>query len=137
VHFSKSDLLSQTHSVANVSERDAAKGWETGWCSAPDLRRLTRKMFGVYLMRQVLLAGLLAVGIVAIVPPSLGRTYVPAPAVAAADTPDRYCLQGNDWGYPGNCEFSTYQQCEATASGTTAGCGENPQYLFEEQRRGY
>jgi hypothetical protein len=43
---------------------------------------------------------------------------------------DRYCLQGRSWGYPGNCQFSTYAQCMATASGTDAYCGENPQYLF-------
>jgi hypothetical protein len=27
----------------------------------------------------------------------------------------RYCLQGQDWGYPGLCQFSTYQSCQATA----------------------
>lgn len=31
---------------------------------------------------------------------------------------DLYCLQGRSWGYPGSCEFSTYDQCMATASGT-------------------
>ena len=89
------------------------------------------------LLRQVLFAGLFAVGLGAIAPLSLARPHVRAPAMAAAPTQDRYCLQGDGWGYPGDCEFSTYQQCGATASGTTAGCGENPQYLFEEQRRGY
>jgi hypothetical protein len=88
-------------------------------------------------MRQVLLAGLFAIGLVAIVPPSLARTHMRGSAVATASTPDRYCLQGNGWGYPGDCEFSTYAQCAATASGTTAGCGENPQELFADQRRGY
>ena len=43
---------------------------------------------------------------------------------AAADQ-SRYCLQGRIWGYPGNCQFSTYQQCQASASGTDAGCGIN------------
>ena len=51
---------------------------------------------------------------------------------AAAE--DRYCLQSREWGYPGNCQFSTYQQCEATASGTDAGCGINPRYAFAQQR---
>ena len=55
--------------------------------------------------------------------------YVPPPTIQ-----DRYCLQGRIWGYPGNCQFSTYQQCMATASGTDAYCGENPIYLFERQR---
>jgi hypothetical protein len=49
---------------------------------------------------------------------------------------DRYCLQGRRWGYPGNCQFSRYPQCMATASGTDAYCGINPQYAFAQQRRG-
>lgn len=55
--------------------------------------------------------------------------YRSAPAIQ-----DRYCLQGRTWGYPGNCQFSSYQQCMATASGTDAYCGDNPTYLFERQR---
>jgi hypothetical protein len=39
-------------------------------------------------------------------------------------------------GYPGNCMFSSYAQCMATASGTNNGCGINPQYLFTHQRNG-
>jgi hypothetical protein len=85
-------------------------------------------------MRQILVAGLFAVGLVAIATPSFARTHVRAPAVAAAPM-DRYCIEGNFWGY--NCEFSTYEQCKATASGTSGMCSENPRYLFEEQRRGY
>lgn len=50
---------------------------------------------------------------------------------------DRYCLQGRHWGYPGNCQFSSYAQCMATASGTDAYCGINPQYAFPRQRRAY
>ena len=57
----------------------------------------------------------------------------PAPAEAV---PDSYCLQGRIWGYPGNCQFSSYAQCMATASGTDAYCGINPQYAFALQRRG-
>ena len=49
---------------------------------------------------------------------------------------DRYCLQGRIWGYPGNCQFSSYAQCMATASGTDAYCGINPQYAFARQQRG-
>lgn len=48
---------------------------------------------------------------------------------------DRYCLQGRIWGYPGNCQFMTYEQCMATASGTNAYCGINPRYAFA--REGY
>ena len=52
-----------------------------------------------------------------------------SPAVAA-----RYCLQGRSWGYPGNCQFQTLQQCRATASGTGSHCGVNPRYAFARQR---
>ena len=57
----------------------------------------------------------------------------PAPAGTG---PDSYCLQGRIWGYPGNCQFSSYAQCMATASGTNSYCGINPQYAFARQRRG-
>lgn len=56
------------------------------------------------------------------------RDHVRPQAVAQ----DRYCLQGRKWGYPGNCLFSTYSQCMATASGTNASCGLNPTYAFRE-----
>ncbi|MBT1516552.1 DUF3551 domain-containing protein [Bradyrhizobium sp. RDT10] len=61
------------------------------------------------------------------------QTYDFSPAPAG---PDSYCLQGRIWGYPGNCQFSSYAQCMATASGTNAYCGINPQYAFARQRRG-
>jgi len=68
---------------------------------------------------------------------TLALTLVSAPASAG-----KYCLQGADAGYPGNCSFSTYAQCMATASGTNNGCGINPRYAFKRQRsysryRGY
>ncbi len=56
--------------------------------------------------------------------------YMPLPPVQ-----DRYCLQGRIWGYPGNCAFTTYEQCMTTASGTDAYCGENPIYLFQRAGR--
>jgi hypothetical protein len=52
----------------------------------------------------------------------------PAPAAA------KYCVQGRQWGYPGNCQFKTLQQCRATASGTDSGCGINPAYAYARQR---
>lgn len=85
-------------------------------------------------MRQVLVAGLFAVCLVAIANPGSAHTHMRAPAVAAASM-DRYCIEGNFWGF--NCEFSTYEQCKATASGTSGMCSENPRYLYEEHRRGY
>jgi hypothetical protein len=59
-----------------------------------------------------------------------------APAAAQTRIQDQFCLQGRSWGYPGNCRFSSYRQCMASASGTDSYCGINPQYAFDEQRRG-
>ena len=74
---------------------------------------------------------------------------LPASFVALASTVQpaaagKYCLQGRQWGYPGNCQFSTYRQCMATASGTDAGCetasgtdagcGINSKYAFARLR---
>ena len=66
-------------------------------------------------MRRLLLAALSAASVLAIVGPA-----------SAAGIQDRYCLQGRIWGYPGNCAFSTFEQCAASASGTYASCGINP-----------
>ena len=52
-----------------------------------------------------------------------------------ATAQDTYCLTGGDWGWPGLCQFSTFRQCRASASGTNAGCGINPRYAFARQRR--
>ena len=39
----------------------------------------------------------------------------------------RYCLHGDDYaGGAGDCGFSSYQQCQASASGRTAYCATNP-----------
>ena len=56
--------------------------------------------------------------------------------VGYESVPHSYCLQGRIWGYPGNCQFSSYAQCMATASGTDAYCGINPQYASALRRRG-
>ncbi|AWM10944.1 DUF3551 domain-containing protein [Bradyrhizobium symbiodeficiens] len=48
---------------------------------------------------------------------------------------DSYCLQGRQSGYPGNCEFSSYRQCMATASGTNEGCGINPMRAYAPLRQ--
>ena len=46
------------------------------------------------------------------------QTYGPRfyGAWAYESAPNSYCLQGRIWGYPGNCQFSNYAQCAATAS---------------------
>ena len=38
----------------------------------------------------------------------------------------RYCLQGDDYAGAGDCEFASYLQCQAAASGRTAYCAANP-----------
>lgn len=57
-------------------------------------------------------------------------------AVTPAKAQDTYCLQGRSYGYPGNCQFSTYQQCQATASGTDSACGLNPRRSYVQRQRG-
>jgi len=59
-----------------------------------------------------------------------------APTVQAQRTaPAKWCLQSRSWGYPGNCQFATREQCMATASGTSATCGLNPHWAFAKQSR--
>ena len=60
-----------------------------------------------------------------------------AGASTSAVAQDRYCLQGRSWGYPGNCQFASYGQCMASASGTQAYCGINPRYAYARRYRGY
>jgi hypothetical protein len=38
----------------------------------------------------------------------------------------RYCLQGPDFAGSGDCQFTSYLQCQAAASGRTANCVANP-----------
>ena len=69
-------------------------------------------------MRSIVLA-LLAAGGLAIA----GST--PAEAVGSRYP---YCLQGNDSPGLSNCTFTSYQQCQATASGRRLYCVANPFY---------
>jgi hypothetical protein len=40
-----------------------------------------------------------------------------------------YCIKGCDFaGGAGDCSFSSYQQCQATASGRDATCAANPYF---------
>jgi hypothetical protein len=63
----------------------------------------------------------------------LALTALPQ-VVSAHDYP--YCLQGRRWGYPGNCQFQSFEQCRVTASGTEDDCGINPRFAFAQQWRG-
>jgi hypothetical protein len=56
----------------------------------------------------------------------LSVVTVNAPATAGSYP---FCIKGCDFGgASGDCIFSTYQQCLATASGRDAWCGENPDF---------
>lgn len=83
-------------------------------------------------MRNLVFIGVLALPVLG----GFGSPSAAAPRSRSYIPPvrqDIYCLQGRTWGYPGNCQFSTYDQCMATASGTYAYCGMNPIYAFERQ----
>ena len=60
-------------------------------------------------------------------------TALPALARDPYDYP--WCLHGRIWGYPGLCNFTSYPQCQASASGTDAYCGANPRFYAESQQR--
>ena len=55
-----------------------------------------------------------------------------APA-AAYDYP--YCVQGRGVGIPGDCSYSSYGQCMASASGRGLYCNVNPRVAFGQQQR--
>ncbi len=57
---------------------------------------------------------------------------VSSPA-AAYDYP--YCIQGRGVGIPGDCQYSTYAQWMATASGRGVYCNINPRVAFGPQQR--
>jgi Protein of unknown function (DUF3551) len=52
----------------------------------------------------------------------------------AAGLQDRYCLQGSQSDFPGDCQFTSYFQCMASASGKDARCRENPKYEYARKR---
>lgn len=58
------------------------------------------------------------------------------PSVTPAQARDyKYCLQGRDAGYPGDCRFTSFRQCQASASGTYSECGLNPRYVYAQRYR--
>jgi hypothetical protein len=52
-----------------------------------------------------------------------------------------WCVTGRDTGYPGDCSYTSYAQCMASASGRIAYCNINPRVAFGQQvsrgRHGY
>jgi hypothetical protein len=75
-------------------------------------------------MRSLAIAAIAAAG--------LSGLAVSSTPAAARDYP--YCLQGRQQGYPGLCNFSSFQQCKAAASGTNSDCGINPRVAYGMQQ---
>ena len=63
---------------------------------------------------------------------AVGTVAGSSPA-AAYDYP--YCLQGRTVGIPGDCSYSSYRQCMASASGRGLYCNINPRVAYGDQRR--
>ena len=70
-------------------------------------------------MRNAILA-LLAVG---------GLTMVGGAPAEAVGTRYPFCIQGDEFPGLSNCTFTSYEQCQATASGRFLYCIANPYYV--------
>ena len=77
-------------------------------------------------MRNVILALLAASGL----------AMVGTAPASAVGTRYPFCIQGDE--YPGlsNCTFTSYEQCEASASGRRLYCMANPYYTAASEPRG-
>jgi hypothetical protein len=56
-------------------------------------------------------------------------TVTPA---AARDYP--WCAQGGEYDYPGECAYSSYEQCQASVSGRLLYCDRNPRFAYGQER---
>ena len=54
-------------------------------------------------------------------------TVTPA---AARDYP--WCAKGGEYDYPGECAYSTYEQCQASVSGRLLFCDRNPRFAYNQ-----
>jgi hypothetical protein len=72
-------------------------------------------------MRRAILAALTASGFAA---------FGAAPAEAVG-TRYPFCIQGDEQPGLSNCTFTSYEQCQATASGRFLACIANPYYVGE------
>jgi Protein of unknown function (DUF3551) len=76
------------------------------------------------------LSALIAIGVLAAIDT--------APAIAAPAGNFPFCIRGCDYGGGGgvgDCSFTSYAQCQATAAGQTASCYSNPYYSNAEMPR--
>jgi len=66
-----------------------------------------------------------------------GLAMVGTAPAEAVGTRYPFCLQGTDSPGLSNCTFTSYEQCQATASGRFLYCIENPYYTAEGDPRAY
>lgn len=59
---------------------------------------------------------------------ALGATQLMTAKPAAAQVEYPYCKQGAQQGYPGNCNFVSFESCRYSARGTGGNCVANPRY---------
>lgn len=45
-----------------------------------------------------------------------------------------WCAQGGEYDYPGECAYSTYEQCQASVSGRLLFCDRNPRFAYDQQQ---
>ena len=57
---------------------------------------------------------------------TMSATILATGVTPVAASEYRYCLHGDDYAGAGDCEFTSYAQCEAAASGRMASCVANP-----------
>jgi len=74
-------------------------------------------------MRKAILAVLAATGL---------AVFTAAPAEAVG-TRYPFCLQGDEYPVLSYCTFTSYEQCQATASGRFLYCIANPYYVSESE----
>ena len=56
--------------------------------------------------------------------------FVTVTPAAARDYP--WCAQGGEYDYPGDCTYSTYEQCQASVSGRLLFCDRNPRIAYDQ-----
>ncbi|MCP9628197.1 DUF3551 domain-containing protein [Rhodopseudomonas palustris] len=59
---------------------------------------------------------------------AFGAAQVVTAQPAAAQVEYPYCKQGALQGYPGNCNFVSFEACRFSAQGTGGNCIANPRY---------
>jgi Protein of unknown function (DUF3551) len=72
--------------------------------------------------------------IIAVLLAAGAATLAGSTPAAAIDYP--WCVQGRGVGIPGDCSYTSYNQCMASASGRGLYCNVNPRTAFGRERRG-